>query len=241
MKTLLKILLLLALVVYLVLAVTVFNNPEIKQRCTAVDVVVEDSAVAGFITAGEIRDILRSEKAYPVGKRINNVNCGKIESVLINNPFIDNVTSYKTPGGHVYIKVTQRLPVMRVISNNGENYYIDTRGKIMPHMHYSADLVVATGYVSHAYARTKLVPIGKMLQYDKFWDSQIEQIVVDSAGGMELIPRVGRQVIYLGQPVKMVQKLRKLKAFYAQVMPQVGWNKYSRIDLEYDNQIICKK
>ncbi len=241
MKSLLKILLLLILAVYLGLAVTVFNNPEMRQHCTAVDVVVKDSDVAGFITPSEIRMLLREAKVYPIGKKMNGIDCGQIETVLAKNPFIDNVTSYKTAGGHVYVTVSQRLPVMRIIADNGDNYYIDTRGKIMPHMHYSADLVVATGKITQKYAHAKLLPLGKLLKYDKFWDNQIEQINVDSAGNVELYPRVGEHVIYIGKPIRVSQKLKRLKTFYSQVLSQVGWNKYSKIDLEYDNQIICKK
>ena len=69
MKNLLKLLLLLVLAVYLGLAVTVFNNPEVRQKCAAVDVIVKDSDVAGFITPLEIRTILKDSKLYPVGQK----------------------------------------------------------------------------------------------------------------------------------------------------------------------------
>jgi hypothetical protein len=29
--------------------------------------------------------------------------------------------------------------------------------------------------------------------------------------------------------------------FYEKAIPEVGWNKYRTIDLEYDGQIICRK
>lgn len=241
MKNLLKVLLLLALMVYLGLAVTVFNNPDLRQHCEALNVTVKDSSMASFITPKEVCDILKRAKIYPVGERLAKVDCQKIENTIAKNPFVDNVTSYKTAGGRVCVDITQRLPVMRVISNNGDNYYIDTRGKVMPHLHYCADLVVATGDISQKFAKAKLLAIGKYLKYDQFWDSQIEQIYVDSAGNIEMYPRIGNHVVYLGKPTNVPQKLKRLKAFYSQVLNQVGWNKYSRIDLEYDNQIICKK
>ena len=37
------------------------------------------------------------------------------------------------------------------------------------------------------------------------------------------------------------KKLTRLEKFYKYGLSQVGWNKYSYIDLEFDNQIICKK
>ena len=36
-------------------------------------------------------------------------------------------------------------------------------------------------------------------------------------------------------------KLDRLAKFYKYGLSKAGWNKYSYIDLEFDNQIICKK
>ena len=36
-------------------------------------------------------------------------------------------------------------------------------------------------------------------------------------------------------------KLDRLKTFYGKALNEVGWNKYSRISLEFSNQIICTK
>ena len=39
----------------------------------------------------------------------------------------------------------------------------------------------------------------------------------------------------------MEEKFRKLKTFYHEGLNHVGWNKYSRISIEFSNQIICTK
>ena len=39
----------------------------------------------------------------------------------------------------------------------------------------------------------------------------------------------------------MAKKLERLRKFYRYGLAQTGWNKYSRISVEFDNQIICKK
>lgn len=241
MKVLLRILLLLGLVVYLAFAVTKFNNPRETRVCSALNVVIKDSAKAAFITQSEIRSILSKAGVSPLGRNMSDIDCARIEKVLSKNPFINHVVCYKTAGGQVVLDVGQRLPVMRVISDSGENYFIDAQGKIMPHMHYAADMAVATGHISHDYARKNLIPLGKLLQTDDFWNGQVEQINVDSAGNMEMIPRVGDHVVYIGEPIDVEQKLQRLKVFYEKVLGNIGWNKYSRINIEYGNQIICKK
>jgi cell division protein FtsQ len=79
------------------------------------------------------------------------------------------------------------------------------------------------------------------LQKDKFWNAQIEQINVLPTREIELIPLVGDQTIFMGTIYNYEKKLSRLKRFYTEAMNKVGWNKYSRINLEFDNQIICTK
>ena len=37
------------------------------------------------------------------------------------------------------------------------------------------------------------------------------------------------------------KKLARIEKFYRYGLSQAGWNKYSYINVEFDNQIICKK
>ena len=76
---------------------------------------------------------------------------------------------------------------------------------------------------------------------DNFWSAQIDQIYVDNNDEIDLIPRVGNQLVHLGTAENFEGKLRNLEAFYDKVLPEVGWNKYSLINLEFKDQIVCKK
>lgn len=133
------------------------------------------------------------------------------------------------------------MPVMRVIANNGDNYYVDNHGGIMANDKYTANMIVATGHISKAYAQKVLTKVGKYLVSDKFWQNQTEQVNILSDGSMEIIPRVGNHIIYIGQPTDLKKKLTRMEKFYKYGLNKVGWNKYSYISVEFDNQIICKK
>jgi cell division protein FtsQ len=86
-----------------------------------------------------------------------------------------------------------------------------------------------------------LFPLVNYINDDKFWSAQIDQIYVDDNDEINLIPRAGNQVIHLGTAENYEGKLRNLAAFYDKVLPTVGWNKYSVINLEYKDQIVCKR
>ena len=240
-KKLSIIVLLLGLFCYFIAAVTVLNKPEEGLVCNGVEVVVEDSLHTGFIQSEEVLGLLDSHKCNPTGVEMNKVALDRIEAALQRHPYIEAVTAYKTPGGKVCIHLKQRLPILHVMSSDGQDYYLDRAGRPMPQSAYSADLVVATGHITPQYARQNLTRLGRLIQDNPFWGNQIQQIHVLENGEVELVPRVGKHVILLGYPTNVEEKLKRMKAFYTEGLNKVGWNKYSQISLKYDNQIICKK
>jgi cell division protein FtsQ len=86
-----------------------------------------------------------------------------------------------------------------------------------------------------------LYKFGVFLQKNSFWNAQIEQIHVLPGRNIELVPRVGDHIIYLGKLDDFERKLKRVKTFYEKGLNKVGWNKYSRISVEFGNQIICTK
>ena len=127
------------------------------------------------------------------------------------------------------------------MTNTDDNYYLDTFGAILPESRYASDMIVVTGNISRKYAQKTLPTIGNMLLKDKFWQSQIVQINILSDGTVEMIPRIGDHIIYLGPPVNIDKKLERMRKFYIYGLNVAGWNKYSYISVEFDNQIICKR
>ena len=127
------------------------------------------------------------------------------------------------------------------MADNGENYYVDSHGNMMPETRYVTDLIIATGHISRKYAQGILTQVAKIVLQDNFWKNQVVQINVLPNGSMEIVPRVGDHIIYLGLPNQVEKKLERMRKFYLYGLNKAGWNKYSYISVEFNNQIICKK
>lgn len=233
----------LAMLVYLALAMTSFNKPLVAtdDTCSKVDINIEETATDGFLTADDIKAILMAKKIYPLGKSISDVDTRRIEEELTGNQLIESALCYTTSENSVIINLKQRMAVVRVKSINGKDYYIDNKGGIIQKVQYPTDLIIATGYISEDYAKKYLSKVGHLLVKDDFWKDEIEQINVLQNGSIELVPRTGNHIIYLGDPVGLEKKLERLYKFYKYGLNKIGWNKYSNISLEFSNQIICKK
>ena len=241
-KRILLTIVMLLLIAYLVAAVTVFNSKPAHQVCRDMELVIKDTLNAGFVTKNEVAAILQKKGIYPVGKKMDRIHTKTLEKELNKHPLINEAQCYKTPSGKLCVEVTQRVPILRIMSNNGENYYLDNKGKVMPpDAQCVAHRAIVTGNVEKSFAMKDLYKFGVFLQNNKFWDAQIEQIHVLPDRNIELVPRVGDHLVYLGKLENFENKLARLKEFYQKGLNQVGWNKYSRISLEFSNQIICTK
>lgn len=234
-------LLLLGLAVYFILAISVFNRPQEGMVCHGIVFNINDSLHTGFISESDIRDILTQAGQFPEGKILDSVNLRDMEKALNNNSYIDTAKCYKTATGSICINVSPHQPMLHILNDKGEDFYVDTHGRSMPRGHFHANLPVVTGHADRTYAQKNLTTLGRILLNDVFWNHQIQQIHVLPSGDIELVPRVGRHTIYLGPPVKFRDKLERLRLFYTQGLSKAGWNRYKVISLEFDNQIVCKR
>lgn len=242
LKRILLFIVLLLMAAYLFLAITAFNRKPASQVCSDVTLHIKDSVYAGFVTSKEVTSILQKKGVDPIGKEMESIRTKILEETLSDHPLIDEVECFKTPTGKICVEVTQRIPVLRVMNDSGEDYYIDNNGLAMPSgVRCIAHLPIATGKIEKSFATRDLHKFALFLQHDSFWDAQIEQIHVLKGNKVELVPRVGDHIIYLGRLDNVENKLRRLKAFYKKALNKVGWNKYSRINVEFDNQIVCTK
>ena len=234
--------LLLLIAAYIVAAVTVFNRKPAAQVCHDIRLVIRDTVYAGFVTKKEVTSLLRQKGISPIGRPADSISTRAIEQALALHPLIDRVECYKTPSHKICVEVTQRIPILHVINSRGENYYLDNKGTVMPSEAKCTALVpLATGFIDKTFAVSGLYPFGMYLQNDPFWEAQIEQIHVLPDRSIELVPRVGDHIIYLGKAEDYERKLSRVKKFYRKALNKVGWNKYGRINVEFSNQIICTR
>ena len=226
---------------YLLVAITVFNEPDEKATvCTGVNIHIDDNAT-GLLSPAEVKRLLEQHYLYPLDQPMQFVSTRKIEETLLDNPYVDAVECYKTQNGHVSVNLKQRQPVLHIMASNDDHYYVDVRGAILPHARLSGDLLVVTGTLDRNYAQTRLTPIALHILGDEFWKAQTEQLNVLADGTLELIPRVGNHIVYLGAPTNIPKKLERLRKFYKYGLSHAGWYRYQRISVEFDNQIVCKK
>lgn len=218
-------------------------DPE--SKCIGMELVMVNGEETPFINKKDVEDILNKNHLTPTGLMMKDINGKTLETFISRNPFVKEVHCFKSSTGKIIVKITQRTPVIYILPEGKKGYFIDETGSVVPNVRYVSNIIVATGIIDEKYAKNELLPFALFIQSKEFWNNQIEQIHISlnkkRQRVVELVPRVGDHIIYLGKINDYEKKLHRLKVFYDKATGTIGWGKYEKINLEFENQLICTK
>ncbi|MEM1215820.1 MAG: hypothetical protein AAGJ82_09060 [Bacteroidota bacterium] len=241
--------------VLLLIASLVLGAMKRKEGAKVEDIAVKIAPLASgnfLINEEDVPKLLEERFALPLTDfPVGEVNMERLERVLEEHPFVGQAEAYMDAKNTIHIELVQREPLLRVMDNNGLNYYLDSEGYEMPPSpHYAARLRVATGNIpppeegfldNDNHLLNQVFRLDQLLRADPFLDALIEQIYVNKRGELVLSPKIGRQTIQFGRFTQAEDKLKRLKVFYREGLPYKGWQAYRSFDLRYNGQVVCKK
>ena len=217
------------------------DRHEDTRLCRGVDLHITDSLHFDLIDEEMVLAVLQEHSIDPVGLPLEEIDPERIEATLLMHPLVGKVQCYKTGGDMLRINLSSKVPLVRVINNRGQDFYVDSRGEILTQRSLAVQLPVATGYIDRQFAAGELLEVVRVIDQSEFWKAQVEQINVTKDGQIELVPRVGDHLLILGTADNVEAKLDRLLNFYEKGLDNVGWNKYRSVSVAYENQVVCKK
>jgi cell division protein FtsQ len=257
MSRILRILLLIPSL-YLVIMPVYYSNWHNSKSCRKIEITITDSSDYHFVTKRDIQNTILMNNGNIIGKPVKEIKMDEIENTMSGYRELKTAEVFMSIDGTLHIIGDQRTPIMRVMPNNGGDYYVDDEGVVIRRRNlYTPRLHIVGGNVNISQAMLNgvsvldtniknsiLKDIFYLVRYinrNDFWSAQIDQIFVNGDDEIDLIPRVGNHTIHLGSAENYEGKLNNLEVFYDKVLPEVGWNKYSIINLAFKDQIVCKR
>jgi cell division protein FtsQ len=199
----------------------------------------------------DIVGLMELKKDNLKGASLDRVNMKEVERKISRDPFIRDAQLYSDLKGNLVVSAELRRPIARIVRNDGPDGYISEDGMIMPvsDQFTSRVILVSGSYVKQMLGQNNLSTTESGLQLmelintireDEFWNAQIAQLDIDSKMRITIYPQVGDERIEFGKPENVETKLKKLMIFYKEILPRMGWNKYDRVNLEYEGQIVAE-
>lgn len=231
------------LALYALAMVVLMPSKAEGTACLGTMVNIKDSADYKFVNKIDILKYINAAKINPNGLSYKNISLNTMEKRIADIPFVKDAQCYKSPGGYLCIDINQRKPILR-IETPTQHLYLDSEGDLM------STSTAFTAYVpvllsektlTKNYLKKDIFDFANYVFNDKFLNALVEQIYIDGSGKVEMVPRIGSQIVVLGTVDGYEKKMVRLKKLYESGFSKVGWNRYRKIDLTYDNQAVCTK
>ncbi len=192
-----------------------------------------------FITQEAVSKLLIQNQQGVTNVPKETLDLNGLESTLNKNPIIEFAEVYVNVEGKLTAKVKQKTPIARVLGNN--SYYIDSNGGVMPlSKNYTERVPFVTGFVK----KNNLDIVYKVADYvlkDEFLKQNVIEIHQNKNNSIDLKLRQTKFVVHLGQIKQLEKKISNLKAFYIKATKDKVLDKYSKVNLQFGNQVVCTK
>jgi len=204
-----------------------------------------------FLDEADVTNLMQLNKETLKGASMDRINLKEVEKRIKSEPFIKDAQLYSDLKGNLVVKTELRRPIARLVRNDGPDGYIAEDGTVMPVSDkFTARVVLVSGqYVNQLLKQNNvndtedgqhLIGLINTIREDEFWAAQIAQLDIDSKARITMFPQVGDEKIEFGKPENTEVKLKKLMIFYKEILPRMGWNRYGRVNLEYEGQIVAE-
>lgn len=232
-------------------------NVRSLQRCQGFDIrIVGATNNNGFIDRDDVMKMLDADlRADLQNRSIRSFDLHGLESELEKQVWVKNAELYFDNNRVLRVRITEREPVARIFTSGGGSFYIDSAGTRLPlSPKKSVKLPVFTGFPDYGGNKgltawkapdrelvSQIRDISLFLLDDPFWMAQIAQVDITHARSFEMVPVVGNHVIEFGNGAHYAEKFHRLMIFYKQVLAKSGMDKYERIKLQFDKQVVGVK
>lgn len=203
-----------------------------------------------FTDQFEVIDLMTDKSAdYVIGVEQGRIDPKTLEKRVEMNPFVKEAQVFRDLKGNLKVNVVQSKPIARLYIDGKNDRYIDADGNILPinARHTARVPILETEFefswesnLNESTFGSDVFQLLTFIESDEFWKAQIAGLLIKKDGEIELFPQVTKQKVEFGLPENIERKFSKLMTFYKEILPKKGWNTYARVNLKFENQIICE-
>ena len=226
------------LVLSLIFSIVVLYASNLKNNSRIIDKIhvkiIPNSSY--FILADSIRNTINK---YILTSK-DSISLSKIEQEIDKNTYVEKSQVYMKIGQELNIDIKQKEPIARVITADSI-FYLDKNSNFMSLSKLkSSNVPLIFGFSEYSDLKY-LTEISLMIKNDEFLNKNISQIFIKDDQKIDLKMRGNNTIIEFGNNNRLKNKIQNLKAFYNRAISKNEIDKYKKINLRFENQVVVVK
>ena len=215
------------------------SNRNSVRKINKIDIQF-DSKENMFLTHEMVNNLLIQNLGDASRIQKDKVDLNTLENTLNHHEMIEKAEVFSTIDGFLNTRITQKTPILRVISDN-DSYYLDKKGdRISLSTNFSARVPLVVGEISKE-KRKPYLNLFNEINKDDFLSKNITGAQIMPSGNVVLTNRSFDYKIAFGKPINVQKKLRNYKAFFHHAIKDTLIKEYKEINLMFTQQVVCKK
>lgn len=182
------------------------------------------------------KDIKELVKQYNPTRKIGDINIPELEKKINLIPFVDSANVYLNLNGNLNVDIKQRVPAFR-LNKDGKDFYVDKKGVEFPiSKNFSLPSMLVMGDVKPSEYEA-LGDLIEKIDKDDFSKRYFIGITKEKED-YNLLTSDGNYKVEIGDLDNIDLKVRGFKTFVEKYLVDQNTQKYKKISLKYDNQIV---
>ena len=207
-----------------------FNNAKMENVSINMS---QSKTPVYFVDEKDIKELV---KQYNPTRKIGDIDIPELEKKINLIPFVDSANVYLNLNGNLNVDIKQRVPAFR-LNKDGKDFYVDKKGVEFPiSKNFSLASMLVMGDVK-ASEYGKLSELVEKIDKDDFSKRYFIGITKEK-DNYNLLTSDGNYKVEIGDLDNIDLKVRGFKTFVEKYLVDQSPEKYKKISLKYDNQIV---
>lgn len=226
--------------IYLVVALAASQGMAAEAPCNGVRISVSQNEMSQFVTPDDIDHELGGIRATADSLAAADYNLRDLELKLGALSIIESVNCHRLANDVIAIDVVPMRPVARVFDRSG-SYYINRSGKhLLASPRYQIDVPVVIADHDSLPDAQGVISLLDEINANTMWSQLVSEIKIARNGDYLIVPAFNGHIVNIGDGSNLADKMKRLFAFYNNVLPIKGWNYYDTISVKFARQVVGK-
>ncbi len=149
MKKLVDILTWMGLLGGIVLLLGFAEKKQKQQESSNLEIHIAQADQSGFITENDVQSLFTNLGYSITGHRLADIDIQHLEKLLRNKSSVETAEVFVSIDGKIVVDITERTPIVRIYNQQGESFYLDQYGSLMPLSNqFAARVLIANGSIN---------------------------------------------------------------------------------------------
>tara|TARA_B100000900_G_scaffold229888_1_gene195228 strand:+ start:1973 stop:2692 length:720 start_codon:yes stop_codon:yes gene_type:complete len=226
------------IIMILILSVLLYYSANLSnsnRKIKSIEIIIKPTNL-NFISNDSV---LKMVDKYTLSSKVK-IHLSKIEEEINKINSVQNAEAYIFPNQKLFLDIKQKEPIARIFTNDSV-FYLDKNSNFMSLSNLqSVKVPLIFGYSKQSDLKY-LTKISLLIKNDDFLSNNISQIIILENQHINLRFRHSNTIIELGNNFDLHNKIQNLKAFYTRAYAINEVDKYKKLNLKFENQVVAVK